>query len=170
MRSLSVLLAGAIFVATGSLSHLNAQTIYPLGRADILAGTKFDFKVEFANSVKRSDVNITINGEPLAAVFQQPSEFIERENGKEGSSLILRDVSLVKPGAYKIVASDGKNSKSVEWTVFSTPEKPIAKMSFYLLETVLPWVREPPREYCQKVWRMESTTANSPWTTCHTWA
>ena len=123
-----LIVALATLLASVTLfSPASAQTIYPLGRADILAGSKFDFKVEFPSVVKHSELKITINGEPYSSVFAQPSEFIESENGKDGSSLILRGVTLTKPGVYSVIASDGKATKSVQWTVFTTPEKPVAK-------------------------------------------
>jgi hypothetical protein len=47
---------------------LAAQTVYPIDRASILAGARFDF-VEFPVIENPADLKITINGEGL----QRPS-------------------------------------------------------------------------------------------------
>ena len=104
-----------------------AQTIFPLNRADILAGSHFDLKVEFANVVDASLVKLTINGQDHAALLGKKAELIEKEDGKAVSSLILRDAAITKPGEYTVTATDGKNTKSVTWTVYGTPDKRAAK-------------------------------------------
>ena len=91
-----------------------AQTIYPIDRADILAGSHFDFKVEFPG-LQKADVPVTVNGEPYAKVLGGAGTFIEREDGKDQSALVLRDVSL-KPGAYTVKAG----TASVTWNVYTT--------------------------------------------------
>ena len=104
-----------------------AQAIYPLNRADILAGSRFDFKVEFDGVVAPEQAKVTINGQDYAKVFGKPAEFITREDGKEGSSLLLRDISLHTAGNLTVKASDGANEKTVTWTVYNTPAKRAAK-------------------------------------------
>lgn len=91
-----------------------SQTIYPIDRADILAGSHFDFKVEFAE-LQKPDVAVTINGQPYAKVLGKAASFVEREEGKDQSALIVRDVSLA-PGTY--TAKVG--AASVTWTVYAT--------------------------------------------------
>jgi len=59
-RALQTLFALAVVAATATPAA--AQTIYPITRAEILAGAKFDFKVEFPGSVPAADIKITING------------------------------------------------------------------------------------------------------------
>ena len=71
----------------------------------------FDFKVEFPDRVDPAKLKVTVNGEDHAAVFGQAAEFIEREDGKDQSALILRDVALAKPGTYTVEASDGTRSR-----------------------------------------------------------
>ncbi|BAL97293.1 alkaline phosphatase [Rubrivivax gelatinosus] len=104
-----------------------AQSIYPLNRADILAGSRFDFKVEFDGVVPRDQMKVSINGQDYAQVFGQNAEYIEREDGKPASSLLLRGVSLPTAGHYVVKASDGTHEKSVNWTVYGTPAKRAAK-------------------------------------------
>ena len=60
--SLALFAAGAV----------QAQTIYPLTRAEIMSGAKFDFKVEFPGSPAQGDVKITLNGQDPAAFFGKP--------------------------------------------------------------------------------------------------
>lgn len=97
-----------------------AQTIYPIDRAEILAGAKFDFKVEFPDRVDAAAVKVTVDGEDYAAAFGKPAAHIEREDGKDQSALILRDVILSKPGRYTVEAGDGTRSRTVSWTVYET--------------------------------------------------
>jgi len=101
-------------VAFSVLTPAAAQTIYPIDRADILAGSQFDFKVEFPG-LQKADVPITINGEPYAKVLGRTATFIEREDNKDQSALIVRDVAL-KPGTYKVQAG----AASVTWNVYGT--------------------------------------------------
>lgn len=97
-----------------------AQTIYPIDRAEILAGAKFDFKVEFPDRVDAAAVKVTVDGEDYAAAFGKHAAHIEREDGKDQSALILRDVILSKPGRYTVEAGDGTRSRTVSWTVYET--------------------------------------------------
>jgi alkaline phosphatase len=120
--SLIVALCVAVLSATCA-----AQTIFPLTRADILAGSKFDFKVEFDSVLDPAQVKVTINAQDYSKALGKSAELIAREDGKEVSSLLLRDASISKPGQYVVVASDGKSSATVTWTVYATPAKPVAK-------------------------------------------
>lgn len=114
MRAIAALpLAAFVLVSPAA-----AQTIYPLDRADILASAKFDFKVEFPGLQKSDTAAITINGEPYAKVLGQTGQFVEREDGKDQSALILRDVVL-KAGTYKVQAG----AASVTWNVYATGQR-----------------------------------------------
>src|SRR5262249_50455234 len=103
-----------------SASPLSAQTIYPIDRAEILAGAQFDFKVEFADRVDPAKMKVTINGADYAAAFGQSGNFMDREDGKDQSALLLRNVSISKPGNVRVEVSDGTHSRSVAWTVYDT--------------------------------------------------
>jgi alkaline phosphatase len=98
----------------------HAQTVYPIDRADILTGARFDFKVEFAGLVDPAKVAVTLNGEDYAKVFGKVAAFVEREDGKDQSALVLRDVALAQPGAYKVKVTDGTQTRELEWNVFAT--------------------------------------------------
>ncbi|CAN5473919.1 alkaline phosphatase [soil metagenome] len=101
-------------------SPVLAQAVYPIDRAEILAGASFDFKVEFPGLVDAANVRITVNGEDYAKVFGKSASYVAREDGMDQSALMLRDVALSKPGSYKIQVSDGKTSRSIAWNVYGT--------------------------------------------------
>ncbi|MEZ2128120.1 MULTISPECIES: alkaline phosphatase [unclassified Sinorhizobium] len=133
MRKLLLALASATMLVGAA----NAATVYPLDRATVLAGSPFDFKVEFSKVVKPEDVKVTVNGEAYDAVFGKKADFIAEEKGKEdkilGSALILRDLTIAKAGAYKIEVSAGDETKTVNWDVYATAAQPKAKNIIFLL-------------------------------------
>ena len=96
-----------------------ATTIYPVHRAAIVAGSRFDFKVEFDRILKPEEAKITINGMDYAQALGRPAEFVEKEKGVDKSALILRDVVIDQPGYYQVRALDGKeNTQLVTWEVY----------------------------------------------------
>jgi len=114
------LAAAAVAALSFAASAGHAQTIYPIDRAEILAGARFDFKVEFPGLAEPSNLAVTVNGEDYLKLFGKRAAFIEREDGQDQSALLLRDVSLPRPGLYKIRASDGMRAREVSWTVYDT--------------------------------------------------
>ena len=110
--------AGLAFLVAGSAGH--AQTVYPIDRADILAGSRFDFKVEFPGLADPAKISVTLNGEDYAKVFGKSAAFVEREDGKDQSALLLRDVSLPQAGSYKVRVTDGARTRELSWTVYDT--------------------------------------------------
>src|SRR5262245_5318103 len=111
---LGIMLSGA--AATGAA----AQTIYPLDRAEILLGARFDFKVEFPGAPAAANVKVTINGEDPAKLFGKASTFVEKEDGGDYSAYWIRQAVITKPGTYTVEASaDGKTAR-VAWEVFNT--------------------------------------------------
>ncbi|MDO8401251.1 MAG: alkaline phosphatase [Bradyrhizobium sp.] len=112
--------AAASLMVMASGSSLLAQTVYPIDRAEILAGATFDFKVEFPDRVDPAKLQVTVNGEDYAAVFGRTGAFIEREDGKEQSALMLRDVALTKPGRVTVEVGDGTRRRKLVWTVYDT--------------------------------------------------
>src|SRR5258708_39830335 len=75
-----------------------AQTIYPLNRAEILAGSRFDLKVEFPGAPAQGAVSVTINGENAATVSGKPAAFVEKEDGGDYSAYWIRGIALAKAG------------------------------------------------------------------------
>ena len=93
------------------------QTIYPLTRAEILAGAKFDLKVEFPGAPAASKV--LINGRDAAEVIGTAARIIPNEDGLGHTAYWIRDASL-KAGSYTVEATaEGKTAK-VTWDVFAT--------------------------------------------------
>ncbi|MEH2538610.1 MULTISPECIES: alkaline phosphatase [unclassified Bradyrhizobium] len=103
-----------------SASAADAQTIYPIDRAEILSGAQFDFKVEFPDKVDPAKLKVTVNGQDYAVAFGRAGTFVEREDGKDQSALMLRDVAVTAPGPVVVEAGDGTRSRKVTWTVYDT--------------------------------------------------
>ena len=118
MLRFSAALAAAVLLPGSSL----AQTIYPLDRAEILAGSRFDLKVEFPGAPRAGDVAVTINGRDAASVAG-PVAFVEREDGGDHSAFWIRGASLAEPGTYTVEARAGSATAAVRWEVFGTPER-----------------------------------------------
>ena len=97
-----------------------ALTVYPVDRAEILAGSRFDLKVEFDGVIAEGDARVTVNGKDHAALFGRAAQFSAREAQVEASALILRGVTLDGPGTYTVVATDGKITRTVTWEVYGT--------------------------------------------------
>jgi alkaline phosphatase len=112
------LLAGIALVA--ATTACGAQTIYPLDRAEILAGARFDLKVEFPGSPPESAVRVTINGEDAAAAVAKSASFVEREDGGDHSAYWIRGVTLARPGKVIVEASAGDKTARVAWEVFDS--------------------------------------------------
>jgi alkaline phosphatase len=96
----------------------HAQTIYPLDRAEILAGAKFDLKVEFPGAPVQGAVRVTINGADATTTTAKPASFAEREDGGDYSAYWIRDAALAKPGKYTVEATAGDKTARVTWEVF----------------------------------------------------
>jgi alkaline phosphatase len=103
------------------------QTIYPIDRASILIGARFDFKVEFPGVVQEDKAKVLVNGAEIIKAFGRAPEVIEREDGQAASSLMLKDVVLSRPGTYTVTATDGTNVRTVSWEVYATPAPRVAK-------------------------------------------
>jgi alkaline phosphatase len=120
-RALQTLFALAVVAATATPAA--AQTIYPITRAEILAGAKFVFKVEFPGSVPTADIKITINGRDPTDVFGKAATVDGNEEGQGHTAYWIRDVSIEQPGAYEVSATAGGKSQAVRWDVFGTPPR-----------------------------------------------
>ena len=121
--------AAISFAAILSLMAVSAhaQTIYPVNRAEILAGTRFDLKVEFPGAPEQSAVRVTINGQDAATVTGKSATFVQREEGGSHSAYWIRDAVIATAGRYTVEASSGDRRASVSWEVFDTNSGPKAK-------------------------------------------
>ena len=161
--------AAASLMVLASGSPILAQTVYPIDRAEILSGAKFDFKVEFPDRVDPAKLKVTVNGEDHAAVFGRAATFIEREDGKDQSALMLRDVVLTKPGP--------RHGRSRRWHA-----QPQADVDGLRHRAAQGEERDPVHRRravagpshrraaaCPRALRKARASASSPSTTCPTW-
>lgn len=116
-----------LLISLLALQVAEAQTIYPLHRAEILSGAVFDFKVEWPGAPDASAVSVTINGQPIEASLGGDVTFLVKEDGQGHSATWVRNARLVKPGKYVVEAVSGTQKASVTWDVFATADRPIAK-------------------------------------------
>jgi alkaline phosphatase len=121
LRWCGLLLGLALAALTGAPAL--AQSIYPINRAEILVGSKFDFKVELEGNVAPADIKVTINGRDAAAVFSGNPTIVVNEEGLGHTAYWLRDVSLSAPGSYEVIAAAGNATQSVRWEAFAAPER-----------------------------------------------
>lgn len=118
MKSFLVATAMAgLFLGSGMA---RAQTIYPLNRAEILAGSRFDLKVEFPGGPAQGEVSVTINGRPADVVIGKPAAFLQKEEGQEHSAYWIKGTELAEPGIYVVEATQGAKKSVVTWQVFGT--------------------------------------------------
>ncbi|MBK1866178.1 alkaline phosphatase [Aestuariivirga sp. YIM B02566] len=129
MRRFLATLAATTFLTGAAM----AATVYPIDRATILAGSPFDFKVEFAGVVKPEDVKVTVNGQDYKAIFGKEPVFTEKEEKADASAVIIRGVTIAEPGSYTIEATAGSDTKKVVWDVYGTTAAPKAKNIIFLL-------------------------------------
>src|SRR5262249_32418407 len=109
-----------------------AQTIYPIDPAGILAGAKFDFKVEFPGSVAAGDLKVTLNGRDAAQAFAKAPSLDGNEEGQSHTAYWIRDASLDAPGTYEVVATTGDKAQTVRWEVFDTPARRVRNVILFI--------------------------------------
>jgi alkaline phosphatase len=129
MRAL--FLAFAVLAVSGG-QPAAGQTIYPLTRAEILVGAKFDFKVEFSSTTAPKEVKVTVNGRDAAQVFGKAPIVEPNEEGQGHTAYWIRDVSLGQPGTYEVTAIAGDASQTVKWEVFGTPQRRARNMILFV--------------------------------------
>ena len=146
----------------------HAQTIYPLNRAEILAGARFDLKVEFPGSPAQGAVRVTINGRDAAAVAGRAVSFVEHEDGGEFSAYWIRGVALTAPGNYVVEATVGDKAARVNWDVFA-PGAPKAKNVILFIGDGMSIAHRTAARILSKGLVEGRYAASSPSTTCRTW-
>ena len=116
----------------GSFAGLaQAAAIYPIDQASILAGSKFDIKVEFNAVTTPEEVLIELNGSPINKTIGAKPEFISNENGR-GSSFLFRDVQLSKAGKYQIIARAPQEKLQVTWDVYATGPRRVKNVILFI--------------------------------------
>ena len=122
----------ASLIFFGSITgFLQAAAIYPIDQATILAGSKFDIKIEFNTVINLGDAEIELNGAPINKIISAQPEFISNENGK-GSSILYREVQLPKAGKYQIVARAPQERLQVIWDVYATGPRRVKNVILFI--------------------------------------
>ncbi|MBC7800467.1 MAG: alkaline phosphatase [Gemmatimonadaceae bacterium] len=114
-------------IASLASTAVGAQVIYPIDRAEILAGSRFDLKVEFPGVVDPARMRVTVNGQDHAAALGRAADFLAREDNKDVSAAVLRNVTIDQPGTYAVTATDGARTATVTWEVYAAPTPRRAK-------------------------------------------
>jgi len=112
-------------------SQIHAAAIYPINDAAILAGSKFDIKVELNSVVSATDLQIQMNGASVSKFISAKPEFIANENGK-GSSMIFRDVQLAKAGKYSLTAIAPQERLQVSWDVYASGPRRVKNVILFI--------------------------------------
>ena len=110
---------------------VRAAAVYPIDNAAILAGSKFDIKVELNHVVNPEEMAIDINGAPLNKLITVKPEFIPNENGK-GSSILFRDVQLAKAGKYQLTARIPQERLQVTWDVYASGPRRVKNIILFV--------------------------------------
>ena len=126
-------LAGFLFFVVALLFAYTARAaaVYPIDNAAILAGSKFDIKVELNHVVNLEEISIDINGAPLNKLIAVKPEFIPNENGK-GSSILFRDVQLAKAGKYQLTARIPQERLQVTWDVYASGPRRVKNVILFV--------------------------------------
>src|SRR5262249_22583576 len=91
-----LLLIALVILAAATLAE--AITIFPVDRATILAGARFDVKVEFDRVIAAGEARVTLDGVEIGAAVGRPGRFVAKEDGVEASAWLVRDASVTQPG------------------------------------------------------------------------
>ena len=122
----------SLFISLGFIAgFVQAAAIYPIDQAAILAGSKFDIKIEFNTVINPEAAVIELNGAPINKSIGSKPEFIANENGK-GSSILFRDVQLSKAGKYEIVARSPQERLQVIWDVYSSGPRRVKNVILFI--------------------------------------
>ncbi len=129
--------AMGLFIALAVMlfaTQVFAATVYPLDKATMLAGAKFDFKVEFDTVVRPQDVQVTINGRNYAEVLGATGSWMEERlaDGSSATALIVRDVALANDN-YTVRVKTAGGTDRVDWTVFPPSGQAKAKNVIVLI-------------------------------------
>lgn len=121
---------GLAFTYAGSV--YSAPSIYPVDTARFLAGSRFDFKVEFDGKVNEKDVRVLINGKPAESVLGGKPGFVSEESGVGASAILLRGAHLA-PGKYTVTAEAPDGRAEAKRDVYGTAGKPRARSVILLI-------------------------------------
>ena len=128
----SPFLRAAFLICFGGFACIvQAAAIYPIDQATILAGSKFDIKIEFNSVINPAEALIELTGAPIHKLISAKPEFISNENGK-GSSILFRDVQLSKAGKYQIIARSPQERLQVGWDVYASGPRRVKNVILFI--------------------------------------
>ena len=131
----STKIAAGVACALAGMCAMSAQAIeiYPVDHARFMTNARFDFKVELDNVTARDKVTVEINGKNFSQTLSGKEIWMDKEEGVEASALIMRDVEIKNPGQYTVTVKAPNGTKTVNWDVYTTGDKPKAKNVILLL-------------------------------------
>ena len=164
LLAVNLALASTLLGATAQ-----AQTIYPIDRAEILAGSRFDLKVEFPGAPAQPPCASRSTARSAADVAGKPATFVEREDG-------ARAFGLLDPRRRDRQARATTRSRRAPATRrarhlggLRDAERRRRRTSSCSSATACRSRTAPPRACCRRASRRAAMAASSPSTTCRTW-
>lgn len=133
MKSKKIVASVACVLAGMCAMNAQAIEIYPVDHARFMTNARFDFKVELDDVTARDKVTVEINGKNFNQTLSGKEVWMEKEEGVEASALIVRGVEIKNPGQYTVTVKTPNSSKTVNWDVYTTGDKPKAKNVILLL-------------------------------------
>ena len=138
------------FLLSGSLIRrlwaaiAQAQTIYPIDRADILVGARFDFKVEFSGLVKPEEIAGHHDQWPGLRSSVRRIRNVHRPRGRQGS--IGAGAARCHAAAARHLQGQGKvaageQSREIIWTVFGTGPRVAKNVILFIGDGMAPAFR-----------------------------
>lgn len=125
--------AAAVLLSFSAASAVQAAQIYPVDQARFMTNARFDFKVELDTVVDRKNIQVQINGQDYKKVLKGDEIYVAEEIDAKGSTIILRDVEIKKPGKYTVTVKSPEGELRANWDIYTTPKKAVAKNVIMLL-------------------------------------
>ena len=100
--------------------------------------------------------------------FRQSGTFVEREDGQDASSLVLRDVQLDEARQLHGRAGDGTRRREVTWTVYATGPRKAKNVILFIGDGMSPAHRVAARILSKGIAEGKAS-ASSRSTTCRIW-
>ncbi len=117
-------IAGCLLLFSASVAQ--AAAIYPIDRAQMLEGARFDFRVDFDGIVAPDAYALTVNGQPYASVLGARGRFVAQEPDSKDAARNRPFSNLRVPGLtlrrghyeVKLTTKEGEKA-SATWTVYT---------------------------------------------------
>ena len=96
----------------------HAQTVYPIDRADILAGARFDFKVEFAGRLAPDQIKVTVNGADLRRCSARRRASSSARTARTNRRSSCATSRCRSPASIACAPATAANTREVIWNVY----------------------------------------------------